>query len=267
MSFQSMRVVFCTSGGILGSIALTRLFEDPDIRIVGLVRSCKVFDQKMSFPRGAISFFLRCGIPYTIYLWLITTVSEFLGQFSSSSWGSTGGMAKKRKIPVITTRDINTAGGYKFLAALSPDLLISAFFDQKFEAGLCDGVTYSVINIHPSFLPENKGVDPVFHAVLNGSDQVGVTLHRVTEKFDSGAILAQKQLPRDSSGSVLFTYRELMAAGMDLLLSSKHLLLNSSAGTIQREIGTYQSWPSAKGIRQLYFKGGRLMRWKDLRRS
>jgi methionyl-tRNA formyltransferase len=173
-------------------------------------------------------------------------------------------MAKKRKIPVITTRDINTAGGYKFLAALSPDLVISAFFDQKFEAGLCDGVTYSVINIHPSFLPENKGVDPVFHAVLNGANQAGVTLHRVTEKFDSGAIIAQKQLPRDSSGSVLFTYRELMAAGMDLLLSSKHLLLDRSATIPQQEAGSYQSWPSAKEVRALYRKGYSLMRWRDV---
>ena len=162
-------------------------------------------------------------------------------------------------------RDINTAGGYEFLATLSPDLLISAYFDQKFGAGLCDGVTYPVVNNHPSFLPENKGVDPVFHASLNGETQVGITLHRVTEKFDSSAILAQRQLKRNSSGSVLSTYRELMAAGMDLLLSSKHLLLSPSAGTTQGEMGTYQSWPSAKEIRQLYLKGGCLMRWRDLK--
>jgi len=263
MSSRPLCVIFCSSGGILGCIALTRLLEDPGIRIVGLVRSCKVFDQKMSFPRGAVSFFLTCGIPYTIYLWLITTVSEFLGQFSATSWGSTAAMAKKRKIPVLTTRDINTEGGHEFLEALSPDLLISAFFDQKLEAALCDGVTYSVVNIHPSFLPWNKGVDPVFHASLNGMTQVGVTLHRVSEQFDSGAILDQRQLARDPSKSVLSTYRDLMAAGMDLLLSSKHLLLDRSAAIPQREAGSYQSWPSAKEVRALYRKGGALMRWRD----
>jgi methionyl-tRNA formyltransferase len=174
-------------------------------------------------------------------------------------------MAKKRKIPILTTRDINTDGGHEFLAALSPDLLISAFFDQKFEAALCDGVTYSVVNIHPSFLPSNKGVDPVFHASLNGMTQVGVTLHRVTEKFDSGDILAQRILMRDPSGSVLSSYRKLMAEGMEILLSSKHLLLSPSAGTPQGEVGTYQSWPTAKEVRQLYLRGGSLLRWRDLK--
>jgi len=265
MFFQPIRVVFCTSGGILGSIALKRLLRDPDILVVGLVRSCKVFNQKMSFPRGAINFFLKCGIPYTIYLWLITTVSEFLGQFSDSSWGSTVAIARKKKIPIITTRDINKACGCDFLAVLSPDLLISAYFDQKFGAGLCDGVKYSVINIHPSFLPENKGVDPVFHASLNGAAQVGVTLHRVTEKFDSGDILAQQILTRDPSASVLSIYRKLMAEGMELLLSSKHLLLSPSGGTPQTGRATYQSWPSAKEIRQLYLRGGSLLRWRDLK--
>ena len=34
-------------------------------------------------------------------------------------------------LPVLTTRNINDAEGLRFLAACAPDLLVSAFFNQR----------------------------------------------------------------------------------------------------------------------------------------
>jgi methionyl-tRNA formyltransferase len=261
---RRIRTVFCTSGGILGSIVLSRLIQDEGIEVVGIVRSCRVFDPKMSFPRGAIRFFMRCGIPYTIYLWFITTVAECVGIFLRSGYGSTSAIAKHNDIPIFTTRDINQKTGHEYLSRLSPDLLISAYFDQKFGKELCDGQKYAAVNIHPSPLPLRKGVDPVFHALLQGDSKMGVTIHRISEKYDSGAIIAREELDADPKQSVLSTTAALLAIGSEMLLSSHALLLDCSASQTQQQMGTYDSWPSSKEVRQLYRGGGNLLCFKDL---
>jgi len=50
------------------------------------------------------------------------------------------------------------------------------------------------INIHPSLLPEYKGVDPVFFAMKDNSEEIGVSLHEMDEDFDSGRILLQSSI-------------------------------------------------------------------------
>jgi hypothetical protein len=261
-----IRTVFCTSGGLIGSALLRRLLSDEDIEVVGMVRSCRVFSPKMNFVRGALQFFFRCGIPYTIYLWLITTIPEFIGLFLSDCHGSTLGIAKKHAIPVLTTRDMNSLSGENFIHDLKPELLITAFFDQKLGLPFCDGANYAAVNIHPSFLPLNKGVDPLFHAILDGDPTSGVTVHKINENFDSGAIIKQKQLPIDPTWSVLFASITLMDVGMELLLSSKDLLLNREAGMPQSGPGTYQSWPTSKKVRSLYSQGKCLMSLDDIKK-
>ncbi len=265
LNSRKIRTVFCTSGGFIGSVLLRRLLSDEDIEVIGIVRSCRVFSPKMNFVRGALQFFYRCGIPYTIYLWLITTIPEFIGLFLRDCHGSTLGIAKKHAIPVLTTRDINSLSGENFIHDLKPELLITAFFDQKLGLPFCDGANYAAVNIHPSFLPFNKGVDPVFHALLDGDSTSGVTVHRINENFDSGAILQQKQVVIDPGWSVLFASITLMCHGMELLLKSKDLLLNRKAGVPQAEPGNYESWPTPKKVRALYFHGKFLLKLHDIK--
>ncbi|AYV83854.1 MAG: hypothetical protein Hyperionvirus12_51 [Hyperionvirus sp.] len=50
-----------------------------------------------------------------------------------------------------------------------------------------------VINIHGSFLPLNRGPNPILWAWLNGSAQ-GVTIHYIDEGVDTGDIIAQKEV-------------------------------------------------------------------------
>lgn len=47
------------------------------------------------------------------------------------------------------------------------------------------------INIHPALLPAFKGVDAIKQAYDYGSKITGVTIHYVSEKVDSGEIIAQ----------------------------------------------------------------------------
>jgi methionyl-tRNA formyltransferase len=259
-----IRTVFCTSGGVLGAVVLRALLDDPDFEVVGLVRSSRVFRADFGFLRGAWSFFRRCGILYTVYIWLITSAAEFMGFVLRSEGSSVGWLARKRKIPPLLTRDLNSTEGRLFLGGLSPCLLITAHFDQKLDPDLCDGTGYAAVNLHPSLLPEHRGVEPVVQFLVSGLNETGISLHRLSEQIDKGRILGRERFRKVAGESAFAVSCSLMEEGAQLLISCKDSLLDLGSGTKQEEGGSYESWPTPRDIVSLYRKGETLIRIRDL---
>ena len=81
------------------------------------------------------------------------------------------------------------------LSSVKPDLIISASYGQKIPWETISKTPYGGINIHPSILPRWRGADPVPWAILSGDAQIGVSVVRLSEKFDDGKILAQQKIP------------------------------------------------------------------------
>lgn len=58
-----------------------------------------------------------------------------------------------------------------------------------------------MINIHPSLLPDYKGLDTHARALADGKSEAGCTVHYVVPEMDSGPIIVQKRvkvLPGDT---------------------------------------------------------------------
>ena len=55
------------------------------------------------------------------------------------------------------------------------------------------------INIHPSLLPKYKGRDTINEVLKKKEEYTGVSLHKLTEKFDSGEIIFQEKLKIDKN--------------------------------------------------------------------
>jgi len=75
--------------------------------------------------------------------------------------------------------------------------LLSPAFVEKWEG--------RILNIHPSLLPEHKGLDTHRRALVAGDDHAGCTVHLVTSELDSGPVIAQARvriLPRDDPDSL-----------------------------------------------------------------
>jgi methionyl-tRNA formyltransferase len=52
-----------------------------------------------------------------------------------------------------------------------------------------------MLNVHPSLLPRWRGAAPVERAIMAGDEQTGVSIMRVTEALDSGAVCIQEPEP------------------------------------------------------------------------
>ena len=51
-----------------------------------------------------------------------------------------------------------------------------------------------IMNIHPSYLPKNKGLNPQKQVIDENASFTGCTVHFVNEKIDSGKIILQEKV-------------------------------------------------------------------------
>lgn len=86
------------------------------------------------------------------------------------------------------------------------DMIILAGYLKKLGADILQKYENRVFNIHPALLPKYGGKGMyginVHRAVIEAGEKIsGVTVHRVTEEYDSGEIVAQTQIaihPKDT---------------------------------------------------------------------
>ncbi len=53
----------------------------------------------------------------------------------------------------------------------------------------------AVINVHPSLLPEFRGLHAVRRALEAGVERTGVTVHFMVEEVDAGPVISQEEVP------------------------------------------------------------------------
>jgi methionyl-tRNA formyltransferase len=86
------------------------------------------------------------------------------------------------------------SGTHRFaplLAALEPDLALCAGFPLRIPADALAVPRLGSINAHPSVLPHYRGPNPIGWALRNGDPELGYSVHRMDDDFDTGPLLAQ----------------------------------------------------------------------------
>ena len=110
------------------------------------------------------------------------------------------------------------------LAALRPDVMITAAFGQLLPPDVLTIAPYGVLNVHASLLPLYRGASPVQSALLAGETQTGVTIMRTDIGMDSGELLSRAVVsiaPFDTAQTLSET---LSAQGARLLVQTLYKL-------------------------------------------
>lgn len=72
------------------------------------------------------------------------------------------------------------------------DYLLVACWPYLLAPDLVASPRKAALNLHPSPLPRYRGPDPVGQQLAQGESSFGVTLHRLSQQFDAGAIVARE---------------------------------------------------------------------------
>jgi folate-dependent phosphoribosylglycinamide formyltransferase PurN len=81
------------------------------------------------------------------------------------------------------------------LRVAAPDLLFSFYYRRILPEEMLSVPRLGAWNMHGSLLPKYRGRAPVNWAVLKGESSTGATLHVMTSRADTGAILDQEAVP------------------------------------------------------------------------
>lgn len=125
----------------------------------------------------------------------------------------------------LQEKDVLTA-----IRALKPDIGVSALFDYILKKEFLELFPDGCVNIHPAYLPYNRGSYPNVFAILDGTP-AGATVHFMSDRIDEGDIAAQKEVPVEFTDTGETLYRKLEHACVDLFRSTWPKIV---AGTIER---------------------------------
>ena len=91
------------------------------------------------------------------------------------------------------------------LSAASAEIICLAGFMRVLSASFVERWEGRLLNIHPSLLPNLRGLNTHERALAQGLAEHGCTVHLVTAEIDAGPILAQARvpvLPIDDAGAL-----------------------------------------------------------------
>ncbi len=109
---------------------------------------------------------------------------------------------KHNKLHEIKCKSANCEKFKNEILKLNADVILVGTWGEKLRKDVLDLPVIASVNVHPSFLPNYRGPNPYLQTILHGENKSGITFHLMDEGFDTGAILAQKQidiLPSDTS--------------------------------------------------------------------
>ena len=83
----------------------------------------------------------------------------------------------------------------EWLALNSVELVVLAGYMHLLTPEFLDRFPDRVVNVHPSLLPEFPGAHAIDDALAANATVTGVTVHYVDEGLDTGAVIAQEEVP------------------------------------------------------------------------
>jgi methionyl-tRNA formyltransferase len=128
------------------------------------------------------------------------------------------------------TSDINSTATSRWLQELDPDVCLCGGWSQIIEEEILNIPDRGFLGFHSSRLPEGRGGAPVNWSIINGADDVCISLFYYTSEVDAGDILAQSSVPVEHRDDVATVFDALANEACSLLSSVRDGL---ETGTVE----------------------------------
>jgi methionyl-tRNA formyltransferase len=129
-------------------------------------------------------------------------------------------VAAQHAIPTLKPTKIRTPEFLGELKSFEPDLLVVAAYGRILPNDVLAAPCIMPINVHASLLPRHRGAAPIEGAILAGDRETGVTIMRVVEQMDAGAMLHKRAISVADDETTGSLKRKLAELGAEALLEA-----------------------------------------------
>ena len=133
-------------------------------------------------------------------------------------------------LPVFQPAKLRHESAVETVAQWRPDVIVVAAYGQILPPSVLTPPRFGCVNVHASLLPRYRGAAPIQWAIINGDPQTGVTIMRMDEGLDTGAILTQRATAIGPEDNAQTLHDRLARLGAQLLVET---LPDYMAGKIQ----------------------------------
>ena len=112
------------------------------------------------------------------------------------------------------------------------------------------------INFHPAYLPNYKGVSPIFWSLVNKDRYSGVTIHYIDEGVDTGKIIVRKKINIEKEDTEDSLYWKSVVLGSQMLIKTIEDIKSGKLKTLTNKKGNYYSFPTKESVKK-FKKNGR----------
>ena len=166
---------------------------------------------------------------------------------------------RRLKIPYFKIKNnINSKEHIEKIKDLNLDLIISSN-SLYFEKEILNLPKLGCVNRHCALLPSYKGFWPVFQAIAHGEKEIGVTIHKMTTKIDSGIILAQQKFSIEHIKNISKIYKILFSLTPKIVLQAIDNLIKDKSIKSYSYKESYFTFPSNEDWYNFRKNGGKII--------
>ncbi|MES2063737.1 MAG: formyltransferase family protein [Bacteroidota bacterium] len=130
------------------------------------------------------------------------------------------GFCRMNNIPLYAEDEKNEL--YNWQQLNEPDVLFITGYAHKIAIDELSSVPKGIFNIHFGKLPQYRGPSPVFWQLKNGEAQLGLTIHQLSSKLDSGPIIWEQNIKNEEYHTYNYinqAFSQLQVQGVSQILT------------------------------------------------
>lgn len=126
--------------------------------------------------------------------------------------------ARRLGIEVLTPKSLRTQDAQAAFRAHGADAAVVVAYGLILPKPVLEGVPLGCFNVHASLLPRWRGAAPINRAIMAGDAETGVTVMKMDEGLDTGAMALTQRLPIESDMTAGELHDRLSRLGADVML-------------------------------------------------
>jgi methionyl-tRNA formyltransferase len=103
--------------------------------------------------------------------------------------------ARELGLPVVQPQKLRTGEFAAWLRAQDADVALVVAYGRILPADVLAAPRLGCVNVHASLLPKLRGAAPISWAIVRGETETGITLMKMDEGMDTGAMLERHPTP------------------------------------------------------------------------
>jgi len=141
--------------------------------------------------------------------------------------------------PIYQPASLKNEEAQQELAGLNADIMIVVAYGLILPKTVLDSPKLGCLNVHGSLLPKWRGAAPIQRAIWAGDKFTGISVMRMDEGLDTGAVLLEKSMAIIGAATSASLYDDLAELGPQILLETLENLDNLTPTVQNNDDATY----------------------------